>query len=107
MKTNTLHNFLRTLLLLIGLGAFLFLLNAFLGKCTNHYGRVVEKRVVRNSQGHPFYRVLVRTDSDIVQVQTQPQTYPTINVGDSVNYTIRKGLFIPNVIERFNANPKK
>jgi hypothetical protein len=107
MKKTQLPSILHLTLLFIGLLGFLFLVNALFGKVTTLGGKVVEKRIVKNVQGYPFYRVLVRTDSDIVQVQTQPQTYPTINVGDSVNYTIRKGLFIPNVIERFNANPKK
>jgi hypothetical protein len=97
---------LKIIMLYLGIFAGLYLLNAFGGKCTTHQGKVIQKRIVKNSQGHPFFRVLVKNDSSVVQVQTQPYAYPTINVGDTVNYTIRKGLFIPNVIETYNATKK-
>jgi hypothetical protein len=106
MKKTQLPSILHLTLLFIGLLGFLFLVNAFFGKVTTHGGKVVEKRIVKNVQGYPFYRVFVKSDSGLVQVQTQPNDYPTINVGDLVTYKVRKGLFIHNIIETYNAKLK-
>jgi hypothetical protein len=106
MKKTQLPSILHLTLLFIGLLGFLFLVNAFFGKVTTLGGKVVEKRIVKNEQGYPFYRVFVKSDSGLVQVQTQPHDYPTINLGDSVTYKVRKGLFIHNIIETYNAKLK-
>jgi len=106
MKKISLSTILHIVLLSIGLLGFLFLTNAFLGESTTHEGKVVNKRIVENAEGRSFYRVFVTTDTYVVQVQTQPHDYPKINIGDSVTYKVRKGLFIHNIIETYNAKLK-
>ena len=97
---------LQIALYLVGLFAFVFLANAFLGKISSHQGKVKKKYIKNNQQGKPFYRVCIMVDSNMVELQSQPHDYEMIEVGDSVTYYVRKGLFNNAIIERYNAKIK-
>ena len=97
---------LQIALYMVGLFAFVFLVNAFFGKVTMHDGKVKKKYVKHNQQGQAFYRVCVMIDSSMVHLQAQPHDYNDIKVGDSVSYYTRKGLFNNAIIERYNAKVK-
>lgn len=97
---------LQIALYLFGLFGFLFLINAFLGDITTQTGKVKRKYVIQNAQGQPFYRVSIAGDSSLMEIQTQPNDYKQIEVGDYVTYYVRRGLFNKQVIERYNAKLK-
>ena len=71
--------------------AILFLINGFAGKCTKRCGVAYGKHTLESAEGKRFYRIYVKGDS---------------NVGDSVCYTIRYGLFTQSIIEMYNAQKK-
>lgn len=93
-------------LYLVGLFAFVFLANAFFGKVSLHEGKVKKKYVKSNTQGQSFYRVCIANDSNLVDLQSQPYDYKEIEVGDSIIYYVRRGLFNNEIIERYNAKLK-
>jgi hypothetical protein len=106
MRQLSTSNIILITLYLLGFFAVLFLVNAFFGEITTHLGKVKRKYVIQNSQGQPFYRVSIANDSSLMEIQTQPNDYKQIEVGDYVTYTIRRGLFNKQVIERYNAKLK-
>jgi hypothetical protein len=64
------------------------------------------KHTLQGADGKRFYRIYVKGDSGIVDVQTQEEDYPLIDMGDSVCYEVRYGLFTNTIIETFNAKCK-
>lgn len=98
---------LRIFMLCIGLIAVFCLVNAFGGECTKKCGVSRGKHTIESADGKRFYRIYVKDDSGVLEVQTQEADYPTIEMGDSVCYEIRYGLFTKTIIETFNAKIKK
>lgn len=99
----------RIIKLTIGLlivGAVLFLVDAFAGICTQTRGICVNKHIVQSADGKNFYRIVVKQNLDVLEVQSQSWDYDSINIGDSVYFTIRQGLFTNSIIERYNAIKK-
>jgi hypothetical protein len=86
--------------------AILFLINGFAGKCTKRCGVAYGKHTLESAEGKRFYRIYVKGDSNVLDVQTQHWDYSSINAGDSVCYTIRYGLFTQSIIEMYNAQKK-
>ena len=84
--------------------AFLFLVNAFAGKCSTKYGISHGKHTLESADGKRFYRIYVKGDSSILDVQTQSYYYDKIDIGDSVVYEVRTGLFTGGIIEQYNAH---
>jgi len=90
----------------VGLFSVLFLVNAFFGECTQKSGIAHGKHTLQSAEGKKFYRIFVKGDSGILDVQTQEENYPTIEMGDSVYFNIRYGLFTRSIIEMYNARKK-
>ena len=86
--------------------AVLFLVNAFAGNCTRQCGVAYGKHTLQSADGQRFYRIYVKGDSNLLDVQTQDKDYSSIKAGDSVYYTIRYGLFTRHIIELYNAHKK-
>lgn len=106
MKTLTIGIFLQLSLYLIGFFMFFFLVNAFFGRVYEKHGVVQRKFIKPDQTDKIFCRVSLQEDTAMVDVQCQPRDYNMIDVGDSVKYYIRVGLFNQNIIERYNAKVK-
>jgi hypothetical protein len=97
---------IRIIMIGVGLFAVFCLVNAFGGQCTKKCGVSNGKHTLQGADGKRFYRIYVKGDSGVLDVQTQEEDYPLIDMGDSVCYEIRYGLFTNTIIETFNAKCK-
>lgn len=106
MRQLSIATILQMALYLLGLFGFLFLANAFFGKITTQNGKVTRKFVDTTSQGNLLYRVSILKDSATLDIQAQPSEFKYIEIGDSITYYTRQGLFNKKVIEQYNARVK-